>query len=190
MRESLRCHRPLSPWSCHRHAPQMTIPSPSPSTLPARRPRGRPPKPRSSPSANASRHGIFATNPVLLEIEQESDWDDHLAGQIAAFKPEGDLELVFVHRIALTLWRLNRIIGFECFALRPSERYLEQLTDLQRLYGPDVLLERPLPTGSIEHVQKYEAHLHRMLLKDLHEIEALQSRRRGDATPLARVEIN
>ena len=36
----------------------------------------------------------------------------------------------------------------------------------------------------------YEAHLRRMFLKDLHELEALQSRRRGDATPLARVEVN
>jgi hypothetical protein len=43
---------------------------------------------------------------------------------------------------------------------------------------------------SIEHVQRYEAHLHRMFLKDLHELEALQTRRRGDPTPLARVEIN
>jgi hypothetical protein len=31
---------------------------------------------------------------------------------------------------------------------------------------------------------------HSPVLKDLHELEALQTRRRGDPTPLARVEIN
>ena len=156
----------------------MTSPSPSPAPLPARRPRGRPPKTRSSPAANAAnatRHGILSTNPVIPETERESDWEDHLAGQIAAFQPHGDPELDFAHRIAL----------------RPSDRYLSELAALRRgLNGAEARLDRVLPTGSIEHVQRYEAHLHRMFLKDLHELEALQSRRRGDATPLARIEIN
>ena len=169
----------------------MTSPSPGPAPLPARRPRGRPPKSRSSPAANATRHGILSTNPVIPEIEQQSDWDNHLAGQIAALKPQGDLELVLAHRIALTLWRLNRLIGFESYALRPSEHYLNEYRALVRgLNGAEARLDRVFPTGSNEHVQRYEAHLHRMFLKDLHELEALQSRRRGDATPLARVEIN
>ena len=169
----------------------MTSTSTNPEPLPTRRPRGRPPKAKSSPAANAIRHGILSTNPVIPEIEQQSDWDHHLTGQIAALKPHGDLELVLAHRIALTLWRLNRLIGFECYALRPSDRYLSELTALKRgLSGASVRLDRVFPTGSIEHVQRYEAHLHRILLKDLHELEALQSRRRGEATPLARVEIN
>jgi hypothetical protein len=106
---------------------------------------------------------------------------------------------VLTHRIALTLWRLNRLIGFERYALRPSERYalrsserfISELNALRRgLAGAGAQLDRVFPTGSIEHVQRYEAHLHRMFLKDLHELEALQTRRRGDPTPLARVEIN
>jgi hypothetical protein len=169
----------------------MTSPSPNPTLLPARRPRGRPPKIRRSPAANALRHGVLSTNPVLPEIEKQSDWEDHLAGQIAAFKPVGDFELVLTHRIALTLWRLNRLIGFERYALRPLEHYLNEYRNLVRgLNGAEARLDRVFPTGSIEHVQRYEAHLHRMFLKDLHELEALQSRRRGDPTPLARVEIN
>ena len=169
----------------------MTNPSPKPALVPAPRPRGRPPKIRRSPSLNALRHGMLSTNPVLPEIEKQSDWEDHLAGQIAAFKPVGDLELVLTHRTALTLWRLNRLIGFERYALRPLEPYLNELTALRRgLNGAEARLDRVFPTGSIENVQRYEAHLHRMFLKDLHELEALQSRRRGDPTPLARVEIN
>ena len=134
---------------------------------------------------------MLSTNPVLPEIEKQSDWEDHLAGQVDALKPVGDFELVLTHRIALTLWRLNRLIGFERYALRPLEWYLDELSVLRRgLNGADARLDRAFPTGSMEHVQRYEAHLHRMFLKDLHELEALQARRRGDPTPLARVEIN
>ncbi|HEU0074553.1 MAG TPA: hypothetical protein VFS30_11145 [Dehalococcoidia bacterium] len=169
----------------------MTNPSPNPSLVPSPRPRGRPPKVRRPPSANALRHGILSTDPVLPDIEKQSDWEDHLAGQIDAIKPVGDLEFVLTHRIALTLWRLNRLIGFERYALKPSERYLDELSRLRRgLNGADARLDRTFPTGSIEQVQRYEAHLHRMFLKDLHELEALQTRRRGDPTPLARVEVN
>ncbi len=169
----------------------MTYPPDDSATPPVRRPRGRPPRARSSPAANATRHGILSTNPVIAGIEQQSDWEDHLAGQIAALQPLGDFELVLAHRIALTLWRLNRLIGFERHALRPSDHYLSEYRALVRgLDGAEARLDRAFPTGSIEHVQRYEAHLHRMFLKDLHELEALQTRRRGGAAPLARVEIN
>ena len=169
----------------------MNDPSPDLLPVPAPRRRGRPPKVRHSPALNALRHGILSTDPVLPEIESLADWDAHLAGEVEALNPVGDLELVLTHRIALNLWRLNRLIGFERHALRPSDYYLKELTRLQRgLAGASVRLDRNFPTSSIELVQRYEAHLHRMFLKDLHELEALQSRRRGDPTPLARVEFN
>jgi hypothetical protein len=129
---------------------------------------------------------------VLPEIERVEDWEAHLAGQLAAFAPVGDAELVLTHRVALTLWRLNRLIGFERYALGPTERYLKELAILRRgLNGFGARLDRIFPmSDSLERVQKYEAHLHRIFLKDLHELEALQARRRGEATPLARVEVN
>jgi len=37
---------------------------------------------------------------------------------------------------------------------------------------------------------RYEAHLNRVLKHTLHELEALQDRRNGTATPLARIDIN
>ncbi|HWC29422.1 MAG TPA: hypothetical protein VG845_04995 [Dehalococcoidia bacterium] len=168
----------------------MTSLTTSPGPTPAPR-RGRPPRVRPSPAANALRHGVLSTNPVIDAIEKRSDWDAHLAGLIAALNPIGDLELVLVHRVALTLWRLNRLIGFERYALRPTEQYLDEVTALQRgLNRSADLPARIFPTGSIEQVERYEAHLHRIFLKDLHELEALQTRRSGDPTPLARVEIN
>jgi hypothetical protein len=38
-------------------------------------------------------------------------------------------------------------------------------------------------------LQRYEAHLERMLYRALHELEALQARRRGEAAPLGRIEV-
>lgn len=163
----------------------------NPATPPVPRPRGRPRKARSTPAANATRHGLLATTPVIAEIENEADWTEHVNGQIVALNPEGEFETVLAHRIALTLWRLNRLIGFECHAFTPSEFYLSELTALRAgLSGFSARIDRAFPTGPIDHIQRYEAHLHRIFLKDLHELEAVQARRRGDPTPLARVEIN
>lgn len=58
-------------------------------------------------------------------------------------------------------------------------------TDLARMRR-----ERLLPQASIlEKIVRYEAHLNRQLYQALHELEALQARRQGDAAPLARVDV-
>ena len=174
----------------------MTTPPPGLDLIPTSRRRGRPPKARRPPSANALRHGVLSNSPVIAGIENEADWQAHLAGQVAALDPQGDLELALAHRVAFTLWRLNRLIAFERHALAPSDLYLEKLDEMiearrNRLGDDtDTLPDYGFPAYYMEEVQRYEAHLHRIFLKDLHELEALQTRRRGDPTPLARVEIN
>jgi hypothetical protein len=51
--------------------------------------------------------------------------------------------------------------------------------------------ERLLPDDkTLEKVTRYEAHLSRLLLKSLHELEALQIRRSGGAAPLARIDVD
>src|SRR5205085_9998125 len=101
----------------------MTTPPPGGDLTPSPRPRGRPPKSRLPPSANALRHGILSTTPVLPVVETDAAWQAHLAGQLAALKPVDDLELALAYRIALTLWRLNRLIGYEVHVLKPSPLY-------------------------------------------------------------------
>jgi hypothetical protein len=36
---------------------------------------------------------------------------------------------------------------------------------------------------------RYETHLHRLYIQTLHELEAIQARRHGERTPLARLDI-
>jgi hypothetical protein len=38
-------------------------------------------------------------------------------------------------------------------------------------------------------IMRYEAHLHRQWLQTQHELEAIQTRRKGGSTPLARLDI-
>jgi hypothetical protein len=51
--------------------------------------------------------------------------------------------------------------------------------------------ERLLPNDkTLEKVARYEAHLSRQLFKAMHELEALQVRRRGGSAPLARLDVD
>ncbi len=43
---------------------------------------------------------------------------------------------------------------------------------------------------TLEKVARYEAHLSRQLYKAMHELEALQVRRRGGSAPLARLDVD
>jgi hypothetical protein len=50
--------------------------------------------------------------------------------------------------------------------------------------------QRFLPDGDvINKVIRYEAHLNRQLVLTMHELEALQARRRGAVNPLARLDV-
>jgi hypothetical protein len=50
--------------------------------------------------------------------------------------------------------------------------------------------ERHLPDRSaMQHITRYESSLNRKLYQALHELEALQAKRNGSATPLTRLEI-
>ncbi len=51
--------------------------------------------------------------------------------------------------------------------------------------------ERILPSREdADKVMRYEAHLHRQLIQTLHELEAMQDRRTGGRTPLARLDVS
>jgi hypothetical protein len=64
-----------------------------------------------------------------------------------------------------------------------AERVEQDLARMRR--------ERLLPDDkTLEKVARYEAHLSRLFHKALHELEALQLRRQGGASPLARLDID
>jgi hypothetical protein len=132
---------------------------------------------------NAVRHGVLSTTPVIPDLEREEDWQAHRSGVLASLAPEGHLESILAERVALLFWRLQRVARYEREAIASApERMLSSL--------PGMRQERLLPDGSsLDRVIRYEAHLHRQLLQTMHELEALQARRQGRQTPLARVDV-
>jgi hypothetical protein len=73
----------------------------------------------------------------------------------------------------------RNIIGKE----QAAERVAQDLERMSR--------ERLLPDEkTLEKIGRYEAHLSRGLYKALHELEALQVRRKGGAAPLARLDVD
>jgi hypothetical protein len=87
---------------------------------------------------NALKHGAFATLPVVLGYERESDWQDHRAGILRSLAPAGLLETRLAERAALLLWRLDRVarcetaaiaVGLEEAADERDPTALEELTE-------------------------------------------------------------
>jgi len=66
------------------------------------------------------------------------------------------------------------------FRLEVVERELSRM-GAERLMLPPLVLDK---------VTRYEAHLHRQLVQTMHELEAMQDRRRGHAAPLARLDVS
>jgi hypothetical protein len=64
-------------------------------------------------------------------------------------------------------------------ALERVEKDLERMSRERLLPGDKTLVK----------VARYEAHLSRGLYKALHELEAMQTRRSGGVTPLARLDV-
>jgi hypothetical protein len=64
-------------------------------------------------SKNALRHGAFSLLPVVEGMELTEDWESHRSGILASLSPNGALETALAERVALCLWRLDRVRRFE-----------------------------------------------------------------------------
>jgi hypothetical protein len=165
----------------------------------------RTPRGQAIASRNATRHGIMSPHPVIIEgMESLSDWEHHRAGIVANLAPEGALEAELAERLANVLWRIRRVTRFETAVI--NFQVAETKSDLliaRRYLAPNksevpdpepqlVALhqeKRVIPTDA-DKIMRYETHLHRQSFQLLHEIEAMQARRRGESTPLARLDIS
>jgi hypothetical protein len=151
---------------------------------------------------------MTSTDPFIPGMESEADWRRHLDGIVANLAPEGMLEEAFAHRVASLLWRLQRLTRYEVIAtmrrieatvfdLAVAANYMAERLPDGEIHEPDpedVRQEqrrRVLPSDDdLNRITRYETHLHRQWLQTLHELEALQARRRGERPHLARLDIS
>src|SRR3712207_1567842 len=64
-------------------------------------------------SRNASKHGILSPRPVVAAFESERAWKAHREAIIESLAPVGGMEEALAERVALNLWRLNRVTVHE-----------------------------------------------------------------------------
>jgi hypothetical protein len=142
----------------------------------------------------------------VLEFETIADWRRHLRAYTKELQPVGFLERSLVRRIALYDWRLRRVEFFEAAAISANLQgtargYAAQVQYEAELDGrdkPEFVLDevkryanmRLLPgSNALDKVMRYESHLWRKRTQASHELEVLQARRRGEPTPLARINV-
>ena len=153
---------------------------------------------------NSIKHGIMSNAPVVDGFETMHDWEQHLNGIVDSFAPQSALEEDLASRLATILWRLNRVTRYETASItlhiaKTRGAQLQEAAALSKLKeepeDPRVL-KAQIDRNSVpddyttDRLIKYETHLHRQSLQLLHEIEALQARRSGQHTPLARLDIS
>lgn len=77
------------------------------------------------------------------------------------------------------------VYHYECEERGARYRLEQAERTIGRWREARAVLEGP----ELEKVLRYEGHLHRQLLQTLHELEAMQARRAGQAAPLARLDV-
>ena len=147
---------------------------------------------------NALTHGITAQS-IILPGEQLDDWEEYLHAILGSYEPETRLEEALATRVAEILWRLRRVAQAESDIVaaaqdRLDDWYNERLRIGAQTTPPQAPPRQPATSRipehkDAEHIIRYEAHLNRQLTQTMHELEALQSRRQGKDTPLARVDF-
>lgn len=144
---------------------------------------------KAAASQNAITHGIMSHTPIVPG-ENEADWLLHRDGILASLQPVGALESALAERVALLLWRLNRVWRAEAAMIaRQMDNRLK--FDFNGLIGtPTRPEELSIPMPSEDHVSRYETHISRQLWATLNQLEAMQRRRLGDPQSLARLEVN
>jgi hypothetical protein len=64
-------------------------------------------------SRNALRHGLRAEVLAVLPFEAAAAWEEHRDGVLRSLAPAGALEQALADRVAVCLWRLQRVAVFE-----------------------------------------------------------------------------
>ena len=73
---------------------------------------------------NALKHGVFSSV-VVLKGESRAEYESLLSGPQETFQPEGTLEEALVKKLAMTLWRHNRLIQAETAEIQSAVEFME-----------------------------------------------------------------
>jgi hypothetical protein len=86
-------------------------------------------------SRNAVKHGVLAATPILPGIESSEDWENHRDGIFESFAPVGYLEELLTHRLAISSWRLLRVVRYEAEVAAAATAMAESDLDDRAEFG-------------------------------------------------------
>ena len=145
---------------------------------------------------------------VIEGLETEDEWQSFRDRIVDDLAPEGALEHELARTIATYLWRKRRVPFYENAILNRQVQETESNLAMAEAYRAGTLSDGVYPDLKPNYVEaaqhtrtlpfeedaakitRYESHLHRLFLQTLHELEAIQIRRKGGQSPLARLDIN
>ena len=131
---------------------------------------------------NALQHGVLSQH-VCLPEEDESALIALGKKLRHHLQPVGELEVVLVDRIMVSLWRLRRVLAMET-------SLIQYYRDPDRTsWRAKTLGELPLQDQGdrFGRLLRYETTFERSLYKALHELQRLQAARAGEGVPLPAV---
>jgi hypothetical protein len=77
-------------------------------------------------SHNASKHGIRSPRPVVAAFESEGAWKAHREAILESLAPVGGMEEALAERVALNLWRLNRVSVYETESIAAEQEAVHE----------------------------------------------------------------
>jgi hypothetical protein len=83
-------------------------------------------------SHNASKHGIRSPRPVVTAYESEGAWKAHREAILESLSPEGGMEEALAERVALNLWRLNRVTVYETEGISAEQEAVREAVRRER----------------------------------------------------------
>jgi hypothetical protein len=78
---------------------------------------------------NSTKHGILSPKPVVTHFETEGGWKTHRESILESLDPQNGIEQALADRVALSSWRLNRVVAYETLQLSAAQ---EELVDDMR----------------------------------------------------------
>lgn len=138
---------------------------------------------------NAVKHGLLS-NEVLMKGEDGEALAALGERMRQELSPQGELENILVDRIVSSIWRLRRALRIETQYLdqQPSGQNSNLLAALGRQDPMLALAPHALPretrVADWMNLNRYESAIERQIYKALHELQRIQSEKRGEKPPL------
>jgi hypothetical protein len=134
---------------------------------------------KATASGNACKHGLLSRAGVLVEGEDEGDFQAFGTALRTGLAPEGELEALLADRLVTCAWRLRRAGRVEVEHFDAGRwTWTGEKRDLGFAFSEDAA-----NADTFSKLSRYETSLERSLFRALHELQRLQAVRAGERVP-------